>query len=26
LFLDFNGSEVVDRNRVVVVLYIGYLM
>jgi hypothetical protein len=26
LFLDFDGSEVVDRNRVVVVLYIGFLM
>ena len=26
LFLDNDGSEVVDRNRVVVVLYIGSLM
>ncbi len=26
LFLDFDGSEVVDRNPVVVVLFIGSLM
>ncbi len=25
-FLDFDGSEVVDRNRALVVLYIGSLM
>ncbi len=26
MFLDFDGSEVVDHNHVVVVLYIGSLM